>query len=59
MKDDNSTLVLTDMMGNIVKQFIINNLEFTINIADLAEGVYTISIINSVSVLTKKVIISK
>jgi len=57
MVNENSTIQIIDMLGNIVKQIPFNTQHITFNISDLAEGVYTISIINSLGVLTKKVIV--
>jgi sugar lactone lactonase YvrE len=52
-----STFIMFDMMGNTVKQSIIYNLTSIINIVDLAEGIYNISIINKEGCLNKKIII--
>jgi hypothetical protein len=55
--NENSTIQITDMLGNIVKQIPFNTQHITFNISDLAEGVYTISIINNLGMLNKKIII--
>ncbi|MHB8260510.1 MAG: T9SS type A sorting domain-containing protein [Bacteroidia bacterium] len=55
----NSTLVITDMLGNTVKQVPFNTQHLTLNIGDLAEGVYQLIIHNSSLIITKKFIIAK
>ena len=57
MINENSTLVITDMLGNTVKQMPFNTQRSTINISDLNEGVYNISISNKDGVVNKRVVI--
>ncbi|MHB8260219.1 MAG: T9SS type A sorting domain-containing protein [Bacteroidia bacterium] len=59
MLNENTNLQVTDMLGNTVKQFIIHNTPFQISIADLSEGVYTISISSKEGVVNKKFVIVK
>jgi hypothetical protein len=56
---EGSTLVITDMLGNTVKQSIIYNLKSIIDASDLNEGVYNISISNKEGVINKRVVIVK
>ena len=53
----NSTIVITDMLGNTVKQVAGINNQVSINVADLAEDVYNILIQNTESRVNKKVVI--
>ncbi|MHB8259182.1 MAG: NHL domain-containing protein [Bacteroidia bacterium] len=55
--NENTTLQITDMLGNTVKQFIIHNSSFTISVSDLAEGVYNVSISSNEGVVNKRVVI--
>ncbi|HEX7412698.1 MAG TPA: T9SS type A sorting domain-containing protein [Bacteroidia bacterium] len=59
MQDGNTNLVITDMLGNTVKQSIIYNPTSIINIADLAEGIYNISISSNEGVVNKRLVIVK
>ncbi|MHB8260539.1 MAG: NHL domain-containing protein [Bacteroidia bacterium] len=52
-----TTLQITDMLGNTVKQFIIYNSPFQISTADLSEGIYTISISSNEGVVNKRLVI--
>ena len=58
-QDDNATLVITDMMGNTVKQSIMYNSQSLINVADLADGIYNISISTNDGVVNKRLIITR
>jgi sugar lactone lactonase YvrE len=42
IQDESTSLYLTDILGNTVKQYLISNLEFSIDVADLSSGVYFI-----------------
>ncbi|HEX7413564.1 MAG TPA: T9SS type A sorting domain-containing protein [Bacteroidia bacterium] len=53
----NTTLQITDMLGNIVKQSILYNPTSIISITDLAEGIYNISISSNEGVVNKRVVI--
>ncbi|MFI4963290.1 MAG: T9SS type A sorting domain-containing protein [Legionellales bacterium] len=52
-----STLLITDMLGNTVKQLIIHNSSLIIDVADLSEGVYNVSISSNAGVVNKRVVI--
>lgn len=54
-----NTLQITDMLGNMVKQSIIYNLTSIINVADLSEGVYILSVSTPEGVANKRVVIVK
>jgi type IX secretion system substrate protein len=54
-----STLQITDMLGNKVKQSTIYNLTSIINVTDLSEGVYNLSVSSSNGVANKRVVIVK
>ena len=60
----NTEIIITDMLGNTVKQMPFtlslskgNTQHITLNIADLGEGVYNISITNKEGVANKRVVI--
>ena len=53
----NSTLVITDMLGNTVKQVSVSSQQVLINVADLSEGVYNVSIISNEGAMNKRVVI--
>ena len=60
----NTEIIITDMLGNTVKQMPVtlslskgNTQHITLNIADLGEGVYNISITNKEGVANKRVVI--
>ncbi len=53
----NTTLVLTDMLGNVVKQVPLNTQYLTFNIAELSEGIYNLSLQNSEGMVNKRVVI--
>ncbi|HEX7412451.1 MAG TPA: T9SS type A sorting domain-containing protein, partial [Bacteroidia bacterium] len=55
----NASLQITDMLGNTVKQSIIYNLTSIINVGDLSEGVYNLSIASSIGVANKRLVIVK
>ncbi|HEX7413911.1 MAG TPA: T9SS type A sorting domain-containing protein [Bacteroidia bacterium] len=59
MKDgiQNTTLLITDMLGNTVKQSILYNPTSIISVSDLAEGVYNISLISNEGVVNKRLVI--
>jgi hypothetical protein len=57
MVDEKSTLVLTDMLGNTVKQMPFNTPHITLNITDLSEGIYNLSISGKEGVVNKRVVI--
>ena len=52
-----TTLQIIDMLGNMVKQLIIDNSSLIIDVSGLSEGVYNILIHNSSFSTTKKVVI--
>ena len=54
-----STLVITDMLGKTVKQENIKTEKTIIDVSDLAEGVYNISLSGSIGIVNKKVVIVK
>jgi hypothetical protein len=53
----NCTLMITDMLGNTVKQSIIYNLTSIIDVSTLSEGVYNISIAGEEGTINKKVVL--
>lgn len=59
MLNANSTLVITDMLGNMVKQVSFNTQHITFNIGDLSEGIYNVNITNSDGVVNKRLIIAR
>ena len=52
-----STILITDIIGNTVKQVAVNSNQLSINVADLNEGVYNVSISNGAGVINKRVVI--
>ena len=56
---ENTTLVITDMLGNNVKQVPLRTQHVTFNIADLSEGVYNISTTSNEGVINKRLVIVK
>ena len=56
---EGSAILITDIIGNTVKQLMINSKELAIEVADLAEGVYNVSIITNEGTINKKVVIVK
>lgn len=52
-----AALQITDMLGNTVKQLVIYNSSLLIDVSDLSEGVYNISISGNKAVINKRVII--
>jgi Leucine-rich repeat (LRR) protein len=59
MINENSTLLITDMLGNAVKQSIIYNLESIINVSDLSEGVYNLTISGKEGIANKRLVIER
>ena len=59
MVNEKTTLTLADMMGNTVKQMPFTTQHLTLNITDLSEGVYNLSIKTNEGVLTKKVVVQR
>jgi type IX secretion system substrate protein len=55
----NTNLQVTDMLGNTVKQFVILNSEFTIDVSDLNEGVYNISVTSNEGTINKRIVLVK
>ena len=55
--NENSTLLITDMLGNMVKQMPFNTQHLTLNISELSVGVYNISLTNIAGVVNKRVVI--
>ncbi len=54
---ENSTLVITDMIGNTIKQVSFNTQNLTLNINDISEGIYTLSITTTAGMVNKRVVI--
>ena len=52
----NTSLQITDMLGNTVKQVSISGNQFSINVADLSEGVYFIQVKSADKIYTNKFI---
>jgi type IX secretion system substrate protein len=57
MLNANSTLVITDMMGNTIYHSIFTTQHSTINVAGLSEGVYNLSITTNAGEVNKRVVI--
>ncbi len=57
MVNEKSTLVMTDMLGNNVKQMPFTTQHLTFNISDLSEGIYNISMISNEGVINKRLVI--
>jgi type IX secretion system substrate protein len=57
MVNEKTTLTITDMLGNVVKQMPLNTQHITFNISDLNEGVYNISLQSNEGVVNKRVVI--
>lgn len=57
--NEKTTLSITDMLGNNVKQIPFNTQHVTLNIADLSEGVYNLSIIGNEGVINKRIVLVK
>lgn len=55
----NTNLQITDMLGNIIRQVSTNSSQFSINIADLSDGVYFIQVSSADKVYITKFIVSK
>jgi hypothetical protein len=56
---ENSALVMTDVLGNTVKQTSFNTQHLSLNINDIEAGVYFITVTSGTSVSTQKVVVSK
>lgn len=56
---EGSTLVMCDMLGNMVKQTSFNTQQLTLNINDVEAGVYFITVSGGSIVSTQKVVVSK
>ncbi len=56
---EGSTLVMTNMLGNVVKQMSFNTQHSTISVADVEAGVYFITVTSGASISTQKIIVSK
>jgi len=56
---ENSTLIITDMLGNNVKQVSFNTQHITFNIGDLNEGIYNINITNQDGAVNKRLVITR
>lgn len=54
---ESTSLIITDMLGNSIHHQIFKSSNFQINVADLAEGVYNLSMQNNDGVSTKKLVI--
>ena len=52
-----ATILITDIIGNTVKQVSGINNQVSINVADLSEGVYNVSIVSNAGVANKKIVI--
>ena len=59
MQNESTDMTITDMLGNKVRQVPFNTQHLTLNIADLSEGIYNISISSSEGVVNKRVVIVK
>jgi PKD repeat protein len=59
MVNEKTTLVVTDMLGNSIYHSTFTTQHKTINVADLSEGVYNISIGSSEGVINKRLVIVK
>jgi sugar lactone lactonase YvrE len=59
MPNENSTLVMCDMLGNTVKQASFNTQHLTLHLNDVEAGVYFITVTSGASISTQKVIVSK
>jgi hypothetical protein len=57
MLNEKTTLVITDMLGNTVKQIPFTTQHLTFNITDLTEGVFNISLQSNEGVINKRVVI--
>ena len=59
VNSEGGTILITDMLGNTVKQVSGINNQVSINVADLSEGVYNVSISSGAGVINKRVVIVK
>jgi sugar lactone lactonase YvrE len=57
MVNENSTMVITDMLGNTIHNSTFTTQHKTISVADLSEGIYNISIASNGALINKRVII--
>ncbi len=55
--NEKTTLVITDMLGNDVKQMPFNAQHVTLNISDLSEGVYNLSLQSNEGVVNKRLVV--
>ena len=55
--NENTTLIIADMLGNTVKQVSGINSQVSINVADLSEGVYTINVSTDKGAVNKRLVI--
>jgi DNA-binding beta-propeller fold protein YncE len=55
-QDDNAILVITDMLGNNIKQIPFNTQQVILNLGDLADGIYFITIETERGKTIKKII---
>ena len=58
-ENPNANITITDMLGNMVKQLAVSSKQLSINVANLSEGVYQLSIQGSNFSITKKLVIVK
>lgn len=56
---DNASLIMTNMMGQQVKSVKLTNASTQVDVADLAYGIYAVTVINGGEVYTQKVAIRK
>ena len=54
---EGSTILITDIIGNTVKQVSGINKQVSISVADLNEGIYNVSISSGVGIINKRVVI--
>ena len=57
--NQSNTLIMTDILGNTVKQIPFNTKHLTLNLNDMEAGVYFITLTSGTSVNTQKVVVSK
>jgi Leucine-rich repeat (LRR) protein len=59
MVNENSSITITDMLGKTVKQVPFNTQYLTLNISELSEGVYNLSITSKEGVTNKRLVIER
>ena len=59
MVNENTTLQITDMLGNIHSAFKTQQSTFSIDVSNLNEGIYNLSIISNEGTVNKRVVIVK